>query len=144
MSKETYAAWWDKAVGGFAPQTLAERAHELGRDHGGDTASWVIDGNTSEDFCRKVIEGYDDGDPEIMDMQPAALDGQWADAPTPLHIRQALGIENAPSDEVLDAYEEGFSEGYWHTVIQAAYGKLPEYEPCGVCGFYGHKPKDHD
>lgn len=124
---------------------LVAKALELGTERGKSQGSWVIDGNTSNAFAQKVIDGYDDGDPEIMDMCPSPLSGEFADDPTVHDVLKEIGIEwsDDRADEVIDAYEEAFSKAWWDTVIQSCYGMLPGYEPCGVCKLYGHKEKDH-
>ncbi len=126
-------------------ENLTVRAHEMGSEYGKSLGSWVIDGNSSKAYCQRIIDGYDDGDPEIMDMCPSPLSGEWADAPTVFSVLKDLGfdpyIQNAIP--VLDSYEDGFIGSWWDTVIQAAYAMHGEYEPCGVCGEYGHKSKDH-
>jgi hypothetical protein len=132
---------------GTRTKTLVERATDMGHDHGVNSGSWFIDGNSSKEFCHKVIDGYDDGDPEVMDYCPSPLSGQWADDPTVLDVLRSLGIPEQKyskgADFLIDTYEDAFSKAWWDTVIQAAYGQL-DYEPCGVCGLYGHKAKEHD
>ena len=78
------------------------QAVAMGRAFGESVGSWVIDGNTSEAQAASIIRGYDEGDPETLDMMPAPVSG-W---PLP--------------HEVLDCYEAGYSDGYWSTVLEAA------------------------
>jgi hypothetical protein len=107
--------------------TLVEKAAELGYDYGVSKGSWVIDGNTSEDMCRKIIKGYDDGDPEILDYAPAPLSGEWAGEPTTSSVLRALFVEdNEEHEHLIDTYEISFYQGFWDTVIQAAKAQLPE------------------
>jgi hypothetical protein len=105
---------------------LTKRASDLGHDHGVNVSSWVIDGNTSQETCRRIISGYEDGDPEIMDMCPSPLSGEWSGGPTVYSVLKELGLtfryKNA--DELIDVYEEAFSTAYWDTVIQAAKAQL--------------------
>src|SRR5271157_4833767 len=93
-------------------------AAELGYWRGHNAGSWAIDGNTSDETLRRVIAGYDDGDPQIMDMQPSPLSGEWADDPTPAGVLEALGVDDDDdsADELLTTYETAFSEGYWDEV----------------------------
>jgi hypothetical protein len=126
----------------------------MGSEYGKAQGSWVVDPNTPIASCHKIIDGYNDGDPEVMDLCPSPLSGEFADAPTTLSIFRELGIDHAFDEncqmcedekiEVLDEYEAGFVEKWWETVLHAAHVNIPEYEPCGVCGLYGHKVKDHD
>jgi hypothetical protein len=100
-------------------------AHQLGTDHGKNAGSWVIDGNTDDDQVRRIINGYNDGDPEILDMEPSPLSGEWADTANARDILARLGFEDDDSeadefDYLLGEYEAGFSEGYWKAIVDAA------------------------
>lgn len=102
------------------------KASALGREHGYSAGTWVIDGNTSEETAKAIIAGYEDGDPQVMDMQPSPLSGEWADDLGPYDLVYELDIPDTELDEghipasILDAYEEGFSEAYWAEVIHSA------------------------
>lgn len=103
--------------------TLTEQsAYSLGYEHGQSRGMWVIDGNTSEDYARKLIAGYDEGDPEVMDMQPSPLSGEWADDPLPRDILAELGTDEDEdsADDLLRDYAYGFSDGFWSEVMRAA------------------------
>jgi hypothetical protein len=76
--------------------------------------SWVIDGNTTLETCQRIVQGFDDGDPEIMDIQPSPLSGEWAGE----SIKELFGYQ--PSSHCLDLYEQGYSEGFWDEVMSAA------------------------
>lgn len=129
-----------------------EAARELGLDYGKARGSWVIDGNSPKEFCQKIIDGYEDGDPEIMDISGSPLSGEFADGPTISGVLSSLNIEIDPNcsmcqqeqDDLIEAYEAGYQDGFWETVIQSAYAMHGDYSPCGVCKLYGHKEKDHD
>lgn len=131
---------------------MIEKARELGLDYGKARGSWVIDGNSPKEFCQKIIDGYEDGDPEIMDISGSPLSGEFADGPTESSVLRSLDVEIADhcnmcqeeQTEIIDAYEHAYQEGFWDTVIQAAYAQHGDYEPCGICKLYGHKAKDHD
>jgi hypothetical protein len=93
-------------------------AYELGRDAAIAAASWVLDGNTSQDHIRRMVAMLDDGDPQAYDCLPAMpdLSGEWADAPTPLLLAQDIfgtgitGTQDYPPealDEIADAWEAG-------------------------------------
>lgn len=69
-----------------------------------------------------------------MEMEPSPLSGEWADAPTPRDVLRNLGdgqefdAEKQPelADEMLSAYERGFSDGYWDEAIRTCRGFLPD------------------
>lgn len=121
---------------------------ELSKQHGAEkgraAGSWIIAPNMKEAASQRILDGYNDGDPEVMDMCPAPLSGEFAGDPIPSVVLQELGIEfdHESADEVLDAFEDSFQEAFWHTVIRAASIQCG-YEPCGVCGEFDHKWKDH-
>jgi hypothetical protein len=85
-----------------------------GYSAGKAAGSWIIDGNTTLETCKRIVKGYDDGDPEIMDIQPAPLSGEYAGE----SIKELFGY--TPSSRCLDLYESGYSDGFWSEVIQSA------------------------
>jgi hypothetical protein len=107
---------------------LDQKAYQAGYEHGKSVGSWIIDGNTSDETKRAIIKGYDDGDPEVMDMQPSPLSGEWADDPTTADVLADLGInpDDDSADDLLNEYENGFSEGFWHEVIRSAQATLTD------------------
>lgn len=93
----------------------------MGWEHGTAVGSYVIDGNTSEETARRIITGYNDGDPQVMDMCPSPLSGEWCDDPTPARVLGQLGADNDGSaDHLLTTYEAAYSDGYWCEVIRSA------------------------
>ena len=97
------------------------RARELGAEHGKSAGSWVIDGNTDAETARRILQGYEDGDPAILDMTPAPLSGEWADSPTPRWLADEIGDENGELiEEACDVFEEAFIEAYWGEVVRSA------------------------
>jgi len=102
-------------------------AYELGRERGTAAGTWVFDGNTSEDEIRRVLEGYEEGDPEIMDLEPSPLSGEWAGDPTPASVLSDLAgtaawdavFSDADAEGILGAYEHGFSRGFWDEVVRS-------------------------
>ena len=124
---------------------MIEQAREMGLEYGKARGSWIIDGNSPKEFCQKIIDGFEDNDPEIMEISDSPLSGEFADSPTVSSVLSELGLDSDEQhDEILDAYEAGYQDGFWDTVIQSAYAQHGEYAPCGVCGLYGHKSKDHE
>jgi hypothetical protein len=68
---------------------------------------------------RRILKGYDEGDPEIMDMAPYPLSGEWG-GEEPI---DELGLADADDDD-LEEYEIGFSDGFWSEIIRAANARL--------------------
>ena len=97
--------------------------YKLGHERGAAAGSWVIDGNTSDDVLRRIVAGYDEGDPEIMDLAPAPLSGEWAGE----SISEIFGIAihgELPHDDDLTEYENGFSVGFWESLIGDCLARL--------------------
>jgi hypothetical protein len=115
-------------MNGIVLQDITERAAQLGDEHGKAQGSWAIDGNTSKEHCENIIRGYDDGDPEVSDMCPSPLSGEWADSMTPTALMRACGVEpddrewadTDVSGSLCDAYESAFTGAWWETVLKAA------------------------
>jgi hypothetical protein len=102
-------------------------AVELGATHGRNAGSWVIDGNTSSEEARRLLAGIEDGDPEVTELQPSALSGEWADGLTPRTLLEELGInwtEREDPDHVAgdlcDVYELAYGEAFWAEVERSA------------------------
>jgi hypothetical protein len=129
------------------PDNLAPdeaRAWTLGAERGNAAASWQYDGNTTTDTYRAIIEGHYEGEPAVMDLCPAPLSGEWAGESIPELLDLPTGAD-WPDDEVLAAYEDGFSTAFWAHLIRvcreqvlAAFGMRIEYghftgEPSAVC-----------
>lgn len=103
-------------------------ARELGCEHARNAASWVTDGNESDDSRRHKLYLIESGDGEDLDeWLPARpnLSGEWADNPTPRSLFEDLtGLDahaeatwnadayNALVDELSDAYESGVDETF--------------------------------
>lgn len=96
---------------------------DLGRDAGKAAATHVFDGNTPQSYYRRVLNGYNDGDPAIMDMAPAPLSGEWAGESMP----EILG-EWADDINVQDTYEASFSDAFWDSVIASCRYQLEDNE----------------
>lgn len=100
-------------------------AYDLGVQAAVAAASWVLDGNASQDHIARMVAWLDDGDPRADDFLPAMpdLSGEWADAPTgdslAVEIVGApdLGCGNAEEydevrDAICDAWEAGVSDAF--------------------------------
>lgn len=113
------------------PTQASERVWVAGLEHGRAAGSWVFDGNTHEDMIRRVLQGYDDGDPETMELlEPYPLSGEWADDPTPATVYAIAGVDDPeafdPAGQLLTDYELAFSEGFWGEVIRSGRAMLGE------------------
>lgn len=106
--------------------SIINRAQALGAEHGRNAGSWVIDGNTTDVYARAIVQGYEDGDPQVMEMMPAPLSGEWADSMTPDRLLRELGyrhdgdIDMEP--DICGAYELAFERGFWDQVSTDARG----------------------
>jgi hypothetical protein len=118
-------------------------AYELGRDAAIAAASWVLDGNTSQDHIRRMVAMLDAGDPVAYDYLPAQpnLSGEWADAPTPLSLTtEIVGDSVDPDpivDEIADAWEAGVSDTFQYEcerILRDALEDTSE-DPCTEHGF---------
>ena len=109
-------------------EDIFARALALGIAHGHNVGSWVIDGNTSDETKRRIIVGYNDCDPEVMDIQPSPLSGEWGGDPSPSDILTELGTDedDNAADDLLTEYESGFSQGYWAEVMRSAQATLSD------------------
>ena len=99
------------------PHSKTTQAHDLGYEAGKAASSWLLDGNSTEAAARALLDGIRDGDPEIMNQLPSnPLSGEWAGGTTQSGILEELEVDEDDdwADEVIDAYEDGFSTGAQH------------------------------
>ena len=102
---------------------VLERAEQEGHDHGVTAGSWLLDGNSSEDAARRLLRGIEDGDPEILDQLPASpLSGEYADNLLPRDVLAwyDLDEQHDAADDVLRAFEDGFSRGVEVEAVRSA------------------------
>lgn len=100
------------------------RAAELGKEHGSNAASWVFNGPIPDGGYAKILEGIDDGDPEVLDKLPSPdLSGQDAGSMTPAELLVEIGVYEPLVEQremwasqfaeleqqCCDAYEEAFT-----------------------------------
>lgn len=105
---------------------LVDEAERMGAEHGTAAGSWVVDGNSSAETLRAVIDAVDgEGDP--LDI-PSPLSGEYADDPTPRTVLEALGVdEDDPrADDLLWAYEDAYYQAFRDEALRSA--MLPEEE----------------
>lgn len=107
------------------------QATREGEEAGDNAGTWALDSNLTVPEAQRILAGIDACDPEIMDMQPSPLSGEWADGLTPADVLEPYG--RTPDDDdagdILDAFEEGYSRGYWQRVESSARAALPD-DPC--------------
>ena len=77
---------------------------------------WVTDGNTSVVEYRAILRGIEEGDPQVMDMEPSPLSGEWAGESIPEIIEGYADMTDEQADAACTEYEEGFSQGFWDEV----------------------------
>jgi hypothetical protein len=107
--------------------TAIAYAEQLGAEHGTSAATWV-----EIDNAAAILQGIEDGDPEIMDALPCAdLSGEWADGLTPRQLVDDVLSEidtdskvdsetaNDWSDGICDAYEFAFNTAAEFAVAEA-------------------------
>ncbi len=102
---------------------VVERAEEEGYEHGVTAGSWLLDGNSSADAARRLLRGIEDGDPEILDQLPASpLSGEYADGLLPRDVLAwyDLDEQHDAADDVLRAFEDGFSRGVKAEAVRSA------------------------
>lgn len=130
-------------------QTERERADAAGYEAGTAAGSWVIDGNTTEDAARTLLEGIADGDPEVLDALPSSpLSGEWAGDPLPRDILAEFDLteDDDAAEDILRAYEEGFSRGVVDEAQRSAYAILDPREAAARSwlGEYYRDPEAYD
>lgn len=91
-----------------------------GFETGRGAGSWIIDGNTTPETAARILRGHEDGDPEIMDMQPAPLNGEWGGESMPELIDDYFDMTDEDAEAACDEYEAGFADGFWHSVLTSA------------------------
>lgn len=119
---------WDKIVEQVTDYRQVAAVRALGSEHGHSAGTWAIDGNTTVETARAILQGIEDGDPAVMDMQPSPLSGEWADGASAEDVYRIAGIATfdeygdpiGGSDMLLVEYEESYSTAYWAEVSRAA------------------------
>ena len=99
------------------------QAEKLGYDAGKAAGSWIIDGNSTDEQARTLLDGIEDGDPAVLDLLPSApFSGEWADG---LDVRDVLdsygySLDDDGADEILSAFEDGYSRGVVDEAVRSA------------------------
>lgn len=92
--------------------------YELGGERGRAAAAFTT--FDTEDDALALLVGRHEGDPEVCDIEPSWLSGEWAG-----ESLTELGLADATDDE-LNEYENGAHDAFWDTVFDAAYAKLSD------------------
>lgn len=98
----------------------------IGREHGTNAGSYVLDGNTSIDTARDILAMSADGDPALNYLLPASpLSGEWASGYSPADLAEECEVD--PADEkdmalIFYTYEDAFYQAVEDEVIQTARG----------------------
>lgn len=115
---------------------LKAAARKAGRRAGESAASWATDfgrmnARDSKEAARRIIKGFEDGDPAILDgFRFPNLSGEYADDPTPRSLMDDLGLsEDDPRYEWLesdlcDAWEESSALAFEVEVIRSCKSEL--------------------
>ncbi len=106
--------------------TLPAEAEALGRQAGESAGSWVVDGNTSQETARAILRMIEEGDPELE--APPPLSGEWSGGLLAADVLASVGpglTEDSPAaDDVLTAFETGYSDGWYAEVERSARATL--------------------
>src|SRR5262245_25295270 len=112
--------------------TAKEAMAAAGRSAGEAAGSWVADGNTSERALRRIIELWDDGDPEAPSApEPfcGGTDGGAVVSPEEVIDRETelTSEELSPEEisELADAYEDAYCQGWQDEAERTVRGMLP-------------------
>lgn len=96
------------------------KAHQFGREQGTAAASHVFDGNTEMGQYYKVFNGIAEGDPEVADLEPNPLSGEWADGLDELTVLSTAGNTddhvNEENAHLISAFEDGFNTAFWDEI----------------------------
>jgi hypothetical protein len=106
----------------YTADGLTAEAERLGREAGESAGSWVVDGNTSRKTVAEVVRMIEEGDPALE--APAPLSGEWSGGIVAADVLASVGPglddEDPAADDVLDAFERGYSDGWYAEVERSA------------------------
>lgn len=139
-----------------------QKVWHYGHDAAKAAASWIVDGNTSQNHIHRMIKWMDDGDDVWRDYAPTMpnLSGEHADDPTPQvlaswvignHWEEWMEEDDGVGlSELTDLYEEAVS--YWFPIYcerelrnALAAAAIPRGAPgctCGTPPFAPPEPSD--
>lgn len=134
---------------GAGQDAILSAARELGAEAARAAASWITDGNdTEESRARKLVVLEEEG-PAGLDLPLPDLSGEWADDPTPRSLLvELLGREELDGlgddahgeleEAVAQAWEDGRDDAFQDACVAELRRWLPEdtsEEPCTDHGF---------
>lgn len=122
---------------------LTDRAAAIATSHGTAAASWVFDGNTSDETYDRVLRGTEEGDPGVLDAYRVPdLSGEYGSDYTEQDLADELGLDAASGtyaddlDSAATAYLDAAGLAFWHEVERVArdhfLGIHPEHDGPGV------------
>lgn len=95
-------------------------SHNRGYAHGRNMASWLFDGNTTQETYRTFIRLYNDGGLPDDFLPPAPLSGEWAEESIPELLGDLMDGDDYFDEQVMESYEDGFNEGWWDELVTTA------------------------
>lgn len=109
-----------------------EAAGKMGAEDGRAAATWVFDGNTTDETYQTWARMLADGDPEMWDHYASPLSGEYADGLTPRSLVESLDLDNdsltdEERTELCDAYEDAHRDA-WHDEVERVAGYQAETE----------------
>jgi hypothetical protein len=103
---------------------ITDRAAEIGTKHGTNAASWVFNGNTSDETYSQIVKMADEGDPALYDQFRAPdLSGEYADDYSERQLAKDTGIDQDDDITLSDAamaFNDAASEVFWSEVERIA------------------------
>jgi len=99
---------------------IHQTAYNRGYAHGKGRASWVFDGNTTDETYRTFLRLHDEGDLPEDFYPPDALSGEWAGESIPELLGDLMDGDDYFDEQVMEAYEDGFREGWWDELVTTA------------------------
>jgi len=118
----------------YAPYTPEHRVWAKAQEHGKAAASWVFDGNTPQEQYARVLQGIEDGDPEVMDAYRAPdLSGEYADSYSEDDLMADIGWVphdgTAMRDDLAGQFNADVSAAFWHEVERLACNQVKPPAP---------------
>ena len=102
-------------------KTILQQATDRGTTDGKAKASWAFDGNTTEATYKRFLQGFEDGDPEIMDAYDVSpLSGEWSGESITELLGDLIEEDEDSEEDILDAYETAFQDAYWNELQRVA------------------------
>ena len=101
--------------------------YKIGKQRGGNAGldafprtDWMKADECIE-LATRTLRGIEDGDPEVMDLCPNPLSGEWAGE----SLKEIFG--RIPSEQTMTNYEVGFQEGFFDALASCANGELTRW-----------------